>query len=101
VEYTEGERERFKAEFALRRRNQIRLLIPVGAVALAATVGRDRAAQTIFGVSIAQLLPLFVLAAFGLLGFSLWNWRCPACHKYLGRGLGPRHCSSCGIALRD
>ncbi len=35
------------------------------------------------------------------LGFSFWNWRCPACNTYLGRRFfNVRHCFSCGAQLQ-
>ena len=36
----------------------------------------------------------------GLLVFSLVNWRCPACNRYLYKDIYPRHCSRCGVQLR-
>jgi len=32
--------------------------------------------------------------------FSLYNWRCPACNKYLGKQRSPKYCSKCGVALQ-
>jgi predicted RNA-binding Zn-ribbon protein involved in translation (DUF1610 family) len=32
--------------------------------------------------------------------FSLRNWRCPACNKYLGKGTLPHYCPNCGVELR-
>lgn len=35
----------------------------------------------------------------GLIG-SLWNWRCPSCHRYFGkRFLFMKFCGRCGIPL--
>ena len=34
--------------------------------------------------------------------FSLFNWRCPACNKYLGQeGDSENVCRYCGVVLRD
>jgi hypothetical protein len=36
----------------------------------------------------------------GALLFSLKNWRCPACHRYMGkRAFGIRFCPGCGARL--
>ena len=44
---------------------------------------------------------LYVLAYVGLtVLFSLANWRCPACHRFLGRYGNPRFCSKCGAPLQ-
>ena len=32
--------------------------------------------------------------------FSLQNWRCPACHRYLGKVINPKFCSGCGAQLQ-
>lgn len=33
--------------------------------------------------------------------FSLFNWRCPACKKYLGRKMGIKECPNCQAKLQD
>jgi rubrerythrin len=37
--------------------------------------------------------------AIGAVLFSLKNWRCPGCERYLGRGISPRFCPRCGVGL--
>ena len=32
--------------------------------------------------------------------FSLFNYRCPACHGYLGKSINPSFCQRCGVRLR-
>jgi len=32
--------------------------------------------------------------------FSIWNWRCPACNRYLGKGMNPAFCAKCGAKLK-
>lgn len=48
-------------------------------------------------------VPLYValgVVLAGALAFSLWNWRCPACHRYMGkRAFGLRFCAGCGARL--
>lgn len=59
------------------------------------------------GVALQQFLGLesaaLLYAAIGLvaagLAFTLWNWRCPSCNKYLKKEIYPKHCSGCGIEL--
>ncbi len=41
---------------------------------------------------IVGMLPITVL--------MLCYWRCPKCHKNLGRDF-TRHCSSCGVEIKD
>ena len=42
-----------------------------------------------------------LVAVLSVLVFSLWNWRCPACARYLGRTINPAYCSRCGAQLRE
>jgi hypothetical protein len=48
--------------------------------------------STVFWVELV-LIGSFVL-------FSLFNWRCPACRKYLGRDINLSGCRKCGMKLR-
>ncbi len=41
---------------------------------------------------------LIVIASF--IGFTSYNWRCPACNKYLGNNIVRRGCSHCKTRLR-
>lgn len=51
----------------------------------------------------AVAIPAFVVFAVFIaatLAFSLWNWRCPACRRYMGKhGFGIRFCHRCGARL--
>jgi hypothetical protein len=48
--------------------------------------------DTIFAAQI-MLIVTFI-------GFSAFNWRCPACKKYLGTNINRRICKQCGTRLR-
>lgn len=97
LQLTEQRKKEIKAQFARRRRNQLLLFIPV-AIAIAPFAINS-------GGSFLGLDPLIwpfvtigiVLAAFV---FSRYNWRCPACNKYLGNSINPEFCSKCGAQLR-
>jgi len=49
--------------------------------------------------------PFFLIgagvAAVALSLLHLVNWRCPACGRNLGRSMGPKFCSQCGVQLQD
>jgi len=60
----------------------------------------DEKAGTIFGMPMTAVAPLLFVFTIGTLVFSLKNWRCPACSRYLGKVWNPKHCHSCGVALR-
>lgn len=39
--------------------------------------------------------------AFGSLIYTLINWRCPACGKYLSKRVDPSSCPGCGVKFTD
>mgnify|MGYP001402959415 CR=1 FL=1 len=48
-----------------------------------------------------MMLTVLIFAVLGaILVFSFRNWRCPACEGHLGKGMGARFCSKCGVQLR-
>ena len=92
--------DEIKAEFAVRRRRQLLLLIPVILMfVLAFLVGTGKLPVPIDPDSATPKIVLFLIVA-ACVGYSWVNWRCPACNGYLGRGIEPKHCRNCGAALR-
>jgi len=86
MEYTEEQRARFRSKFRRRRNWQF--------AAAAAFVLAVFLKETRLGFLAALLVML------GVLVFSLYNWRCPACRKYLGRAMNPKVCARCGVVLQ-
>lgn len=99
MEYTEEQKNEFKAQFAKKRRNQRILRVPTIAAIISVTLGERHVGQAL-GVSREIIRGAAFVVVLGYLVFSLINWRCPACGKYLRRGLSPNHCPHCGVALR-
>lgn len=94
--YTFEQQEEYQRQFALKKRRQLILSIPLIVVIFMALAVRDQGGRT------GQLAGIaFLCLAVGALLFSLWNWRCPACSKYLGKSLSPRFCPKCGVALQN
>lgn len=87
-------------EFARRRTRQLIALVPVLiAIALLFWFDRHRGAS-IAGIN-PDAMPIVPFAfVAGVVLFSLFNWRCPACSGHLGRGWNPRYCPKCGASLR-
>ena len=86
--------------FAKRRRNQLWLLVVFAPIVFGELLYQRHVAATVLGMSPQVAAPIFlVLAVVGLL-YSLRNWRCPACSKYLGRSINARNCLNCGVRLR-
>ena len=50
-----------------------------------------------FSREIISITQIVLIAAF--IGFSVFNWRCPSCKKYLGRDINRRICKKCGSRL--
>jgi hypothetical protein len=73
--------------------------LPLAAVVFAVAVFRGTG-PTLFGIPADVAGPVFLVLVLGALAFTLRNWRCPACEKYLGRSFNPKHCQNCGIQLR-
>jgi hypothetical protein len=100
VPYTPEQERAFKETFAVRQRRQIAMTIPLVVMILAVVFANDESSGTVFGIPLTTIGPAFVLVIIGALLFSLKNWRCPACNRYLGKVWNPRHCHGCGVALR-
>ena len=100
MNYTETEKSEFKREFLRRRRSQLVLAAVLAPIIVAAVMYQRGVAGTILGVSAHVAGSIFLALAVGALLFSFRNWRCPACSKYLGRTINPRHCPNCGVELR-
>ncbi|HEV8377104.1 MAG TPA: hypothetical protein VGR38_12815 [Candidatus Polarisedimenticolia bacterium] len=98
--YTYEQQAEYQRLFALKRRRQLILSIPLLGVVLAGLALRDRGGRIPFDLPVALVGPVFLLLIVGALLFSFWNWRCPACEKYLGKSLSPRFCPKCGVALQ-
>jgi len=88
---------RYKKEYVARRKRQAISTIPVGALAAAVALGGGG----LFGLGESAVLVVVGAVVLAFFGFSLANWRCPACDRYLGQRLNPRECPACGQTLRD
>lgn len=101
MEYTEQQKATFKEQFKARRKRQLILAVPLVALFLSfAFLTDEKNNIAIPGVPREVIPPLLFAVVIGALVFSLRNWRCPACNTYLGKGIGPRFCRKCGVALQ-
>ena len=84
-----------RQEFAQRRRRNRLTVLPGAAAIVAVTAGGG-----LLGLSAnLRFVPALVVAA-GVLWLSRRTWRCPACHRYLGKSLNPVACRHCDFILR-
>ena len=51
-------------------------------------------------VSRNMVFGLQAVAIAGFLGFTVVNWRCPACGKHLGSDIYRTRCKKCGVRLQ-
>lgn len=97
MRYTEKQRAEFKAAFIQKRRYQVAGLVPLAGTVLLGVLSvryvPDLAAES--GTIAFGMLGLVLAAAV----FAWFNWRCPACAKFLGWDLSPSECRSCRVAL--
>jgi ribosomal protein S27AE len=97
MEYSEGEISRFKEEFAKKKRLQILLVAPMFLV-LIVTVFLPAYGKEM-GLTPETIKWGFLYYAILAVGLSFYNWRCPACGKYLGRSFWIKFCPKCGAPL--
>jgi len=101
VEYTDDQKAAFRVEFALRRKRQLFVSIPLIVVMLGLmTVLDEKRKAPVLGLSPSVVVAVFAVLMGGALVFSLLNWRCPACGRYLGKHISPSFCHRCGVPLR-
>jgi len=55
----------------------------------------------LFGLPENLTAPVFMAVVIAVVIFSLTNWRCPECNKYLGKTFNPSYCSRCGTQLHE
>jgi hypothetical protein len=99
MDYEDQRNAQIRAEFARRRRNRLIMVIPAIAAAFVALESRRN--HAFYGIPVQALVPTMIVVVILAVGFSLYNWRCPACSRYLGRTINPKFCLRCGAQLRD
>ena len=86
------------AEFKKKRTRQIMAVGPIilGFIGLLSVENNPTG---IFGLAPKTILVAAFAVIISVLVFSLLNWRCPSCNKYLGKAINPKFCSKCGTQL--
>ena len=86
-------------EFKRRRTRQLMVVAPVILAAVFLGWIQDHRSVSIAGLSSSALVGLAIAVVVGAVIFSLSNWRCPACNRYLGKVFNPSFCPKCGVQL--
>lgn len=100
MEYTEGQKAEIRTLFAAKRRRQILVSLPLIVLIVGFAFLEKGASGAILGIPASMAFPGFLAMVAGAIVFSLYNWRCPACNRYLGKQRNPKFCSKCGAALQ-
>jgi len=100
MEYTEGQKTEIRTLFAVRRRRQLLISLPLIALIMGFAFLENGNREAILGIPATMVFPGFLAMIAGAIVFSLYNWRCPACNKYLGKQRSPKFCGKCGVALQ-
>lgn len=100
MEYTQEQKVAIRTRFIARRRRQILVSFPLIALVIGAAFLEQAGHGAMFGIPPSVVLPGFLALIAGAVVFSLYNWRCPACNRYLGKQRNPKYCSRCGVELQ-
>lgn len=92
-------RQEIIESFRLRRTRQWMATVPTVLVIALMFWIRDSGQAYVMGYDKSTVLEVGIGVILVALVFSLINWRCPACNKYLGKGPNPKFCSKCGVQL--
>src|SRR5690242_13062672 len=92
--------KQIRDEFARRQRRQYLVSLPTFCLFLLFIVFNDPKRLAAMGLpsNAAVVVLLGVIAVLGV--FTFWNWRCPACNRYLGKKARPKLCRRCGVRLQ-
>ena len=96
----QGTETRIKEEFKTKRIRQLLLAVPLVAAVVLIIWAGDSPGTEIFGIPSAYLTYATIAYLIFYAVFSIVNWRCPSCRRYLGKGINPRFCSKCGAQLQ-
>ena len=93
------DKELIKREYRVRQTRQIiAMSVALFLVLLVAVIYRR---PDLFGAfSRESLFAGQAIAIAVFLGFTSWNWRCPACSAYLSSDIYRRRCKKCGAHLQ-
>ncbi len=100
MHYTDRQQAEIRTLFALRRRRQLLISLPLIALIMGIAFLENSNTGAFLGIPPSIVFPGFLAMIAGAIVFSLYNWRCPACNKYLGKQRSPKYCSKCGVELQ-
>jgi hypothetical protein len=94
-----GKGTEYKGRYAvIRVRQRVAILLALSCVAFLAVISKYPG--LFFELSKHWVIRLQVLIILLFVNFTAWNWRCPACKRYLGHDIGRKVCPKCGVPLQ-
>ena len=87
-------------EFKKRKKKQIIIAAILVPAMIMMVFTSEAQYEVIEGVENQTFTFLGLGAIIGGVIFSLINWRCPSCSKYLGKNINPKFCTHCGTELQ-
>lgn len=87
-------------EFKIRKKRQIISSAILIALMVYVIIAGEKPELRSPGIPEAYLIYIIIGVFIAVVAFSFFNWRCPACKKYLGRGLKHESCKNCGVRLQ-
>jgi uncharacterized membrane protein YhaH (DUF805 family) len=87
-------------EFKRRRRRQLFVYICLLVLFVAALWLHDLPGGARYTLGENIFIAVVAIILIGLTAFSLQNWRCPFCDRFLGRDFNPHFCPRCGARLK-
>jgi rRNA maturation endonuclease Nob1 len=92
--------DQIKEEFAKRKKRQYILSAPIILFLVAAMLVSKHSEIKMFGLSNGIIVGLAFALVLVFVIYTIRNWRCPACEKYLGRSISIDFCPKCGVKLK-
>lgn len=88
-------------KFRIKRQRQITVAIIILPL-VAGLVYLDWAkSDQVLGIPADSYSIMALIGVFAALAYSIYNWRCPSCNKYMGRNINPKSCPRCGVDLQN
>jgi len=95
----QDDKDRIKRRYRVRQTRQIIAMTTALFLVILAAVVHKR--PDLFGAYSKQSLFAAQAVIIGVfLGFTSWNWRCPACSAFLSSDIYRRRCRKCGAELQ-
>ena len=85
--------------FRKRKKKQLIITAPLILAIVGMVLVRDMEGA-LAGIPVSAISGVCTGLVFAGILFSVFNWRCPACNAYLGKGISPKFCRRCGAQLQ-